>query len=254
MRVAFGVGRLTLRPAVRAFAPTSAVRAFSTPAPVDEIDEAVVIADMKKTLADSKKTVTPWAQRMITLPAQHLPENLAEVGHLEPAMPAKQRGRTVIISQKAKSSMTSGQSATHPWHIQWQHEHRWGNGLMGWTSTADPMSNVDLKFESIEDATFFCEKHGYKYDVQETPVTDEVFDKPGSQKYAHNFLPRRFEAVLTKYGKGKNAKAIFTHANGENRSHYFRPLKYHGDKETEQFGPNPDSGYGAVSPKAAATK
>ena len=55
------------------------MRAFSTPAPVDEIDEAVVIADMKKTLADSKKTVTPWAQRMITLPAQHLPENLAEV-------------------------------------------------------------------------------------------------------------------------------------------------------------------------------
>ena len=55
------------------------MRAFSTPAPVDEIDEAVVIADMKKTLAYCKKTVTPWAQRMITLPAQHLPENLAEV-------------------------------------------------------------------------------------------------------------------------------------------------------------------------------
>ena len=65
-------------------------------------------------------------------------------------------------------------------------------------------------------------------------MADEVFDKPGSQKYARNFLPRRFEAVLTKYGKGKNAKAIFAHVNGENRSHYFRPLKYHGDKEVSQ--------------------
>ena len=162
-------------------------------------------------------------------------------------MPAKQKRRTVIIKQQARSSMTSDINGTHPFHITWPNDDvggkRWTNGLMGWTSTADPMSNMDLRFESIEDAKFFCDKHGLNYDIQGTPVVDKTFDKVGTNKYAHNFLPRRHENALARFGKKQD---IFSHKNGQNASHYFRPLRYHGEREVDQYGPNPDSGYGHV--------
>lgn len=37
---------------------------------------------------------------------------------------------------------------------------------MGWTSTADPMSNVQLTFSSPEQAIKFCKKRGWKYEVR----------------------------------------------------------------------------------------
>jgi NADH dehydrogenase (ubiquinone) Fe-S protein 4 len=37
---------------------------------------------------------------------------------------------------------------------------RWSNPLMGWTSTADPMSNQVMFFDSPEQAVRFCKKMG----------------------------------------------------------------------------------------------
>lgn len=221
-------------------------RMLSTPAPVEPLDEVAAVKQMDKVLENNTKTVTPYYRAAITLPAQHLPEKISEVGALEPAMPAEQKKRTVIISQKARSSMTSGLHATHAWHVTWPNEKRWGNPLMGWTSTADPLSNMDMRFETIADATFFCEKHGLKYEVEGTPVVDKTFDKVGTNKYAHNFLSRAKENTLARFGK---KQTIFSHENGNNRSSYFRPLRYHGEREVDQYGPNPDSGYGHVPKK-----
>ena len=44
-------------------------------------------------------------------------------------------------------------------------QERWSNPLMGWTSTADPMSNVQLTFSTPEQAIKFCKKRGWKYEV-----------------------------------------------------------------------------------------
>lgn len=37
--------------------------------------------------------------------------------------------------------------------------------MMGWASTADPMSNVQLAFSTPEQAIKFCKKRGWKYEV-----------------------------------------------------------------------------------------
>lgn len=44
-------------------------------------------------------------------------------------------------------------------------QERWSNPLMGWTSTADPMSNLKMTFSSTENAIRFCKKRGWKYEV-----------------------------------------------------------------------------------------
>ena len=36
------------------------------------------------------------------------------------------------------------------------------NPLMGWTSSADPMSNVRLSFDSKEEAIAFADRNGWK--------------------------------------------------------------------------------------------
>lgn len=45
-------------------------------------------------------------------------------------------------------------------------QERWSNPLMGWTSTADPMSNMSLSFSTPEQAVRFCKKRGWKYEVR----------------------------------------------------------------------------------------
>eukprot|EP00184_Porphyridium_aerugineum_P007886 CAMPEP_0184692536 /NCGR_PEP_ID=MMETSP0313-20130426/980_1 /TAXON_ID=2792 /ORGANISM="Porphyridium aerugineum, Strain SAG 1380-2" /LENGTH=151 /DNA_ID=CAMNT_0027150373 /DNA_START=245 /DNA_END=703 /DNA_ORIENTATION=+ len=44
---------------------------------------------------------------------------------------------------------------------------RWVNPLMGWTSTADPVSNLKLQFPSKEEAIDYAKKYGYDYVVEE---------------------------------------------------------------------------------------
>lgn len=47
---------------------------------------------------------------------------------------------------------------------------RWENPLMGWTSTADPLSYVGdhaLNFDSKEAALDFCQRHGWQPTVTE---------------------------------------------------------------------------------------
>ncbi len=45
-------------------------------------------------------------------------------------------------------------------------QERWSNPLMGWTSTADPVSNVQLNFSTPDQAIKFCKKRGWKYEVR----------------------------------------------------------------------------------------
>ena len=160
------------------------------------------------------------------------PETLSECGALD-GMPEPQKKREVIISQMCKSAMTSGQGRTKPWHITWPDEERWSNPLMGWSASADPMAGVDLSFDTKDQAIHFAEKRGWAYDVK---ADIERFDDWGQNTYAHNFLPKKYENILK---RDKLKQTIFKRPQA-NASHYFRPLKYHGDDEVPQHGLNPD--------------
>uniref|UniRef100_A0A7S1TN47 NADH dehydrogenase [ubiquinone] iron-sulfur protein 4, mitochondrial n=1 Tax=Erythrolobus australicus TaxID=1077150 RepID=A0A7S1TN47_9RHOD len=54
---------------------------------------------------------------------------------------------------------------------------RWTNPLMGWTSTADPLSNTSLSFASKEEAIEYATRYGYKYTVFEPEHSKENLRK-----------------------------------------------------------------------------
>ncbi|KAK7071076.1 NADH dehydrogenase Fe-S protein subunit 4 ndufs4 [Halocaridina rubra] len=90
--------------------------------------------------------------------------------------------RRVLIKMPTKNSMQSGTNNLHRWRLSFENRERWENPLMGWSSTADPLSNVEVDFASSEDAIAFCEKNGWAWHTEEPPV------KPSRVKsYGANF-------------------------------------------------------------------
>ena len=68
------------------------------------------------------------------------------------------------------------------WKIEFDNQQRWENNLMGWASSADPVSNVLLDFASKEDAVAFAERHGWVYELE-----DPKERAPKTKSYALNF-------------------------------------------------------------------
>jgi hypothetical protein len=71
----------------------------------------------------------------------------------------------------------------------------------GWTSSADPMITVKLRFDTKEEAIEFSQKKGMNFEVQELP---KRMRSRGTNYYAHNFLPVELETKLRI--EGKNTK------------------------------------------------
>ncbi|XP_056312966.1 NADH dehydrogenase [ubiquinone] iron-sulfur protein 4, mitochondrial [Danio aesculapii] len=90
--------------------------------------------------------------------------------------------RKVRIFVPARNAMQSGVKNTHKWKIDFDTRERWENPLMGWSSTADPLSNMVLTFSTKEDAITFAEKNGWSYDITEKRVP-----KPRVKSYGANF-------------------------------------------------------------------
>ncbi|XP_076010366.1 NADH dehydrogenase [ubiquinone] iron-sulfur protein 4, mitochondrial [Genypterus blacodes] len=90
--------------------------------------------------------------------------------------------RTVHIFVAAKTAMQSGINSTKKWKMDFDTRERWENPLMGWSSTADPLSNMVLTFSSKEDAVAFAEKNGWSYDI-----TEKRTSKPRVKSYGANF-------------------------------------------------------------------
>ncbi|XP_034094393.1 NADH dehydrogenase [ubiquinone] iron-sulfur protein 4, mitochondrial [Gymnodraco acuticeps] len=89
--------------------------------------------------------------------------------------------RKVHIFVPAKTAMQSG-GHNKTWKLDFDTRERWENPLMGWSSTADPLSNMMLSFSSKEDAIAFAEKNGWSYDV-----TEKRSAKPRVKSYGANF-------------------------------------------------------------------
>ncbi|XP_066037240.1 NADH dehydrogenase [ubiquinone] iron-sulfur protein 4, mitochondrial [Chamaea fasciata] len=101
--------------------------------------------------------------------------------------------RKVHIFVPARNAMQSGANNTKKWKMEFDTRERWENPLMGWASTADPLSNMVLTFSSKEDAIAFAEKNGWSYDVEEKKMP-----KPKSKSYGANFSWSERTRVSTK--------------------------------------------------------
>ncbi|XP_043244714.1 NADH dehydrogenase [ubiquinone] iron-sulfur protein 4, mitochondrial-like [Amphibalanus amphitrite] len=101
--------------------------------------------------------------------------------------------RRVRVYQPAKNAMQSGTHKYHNWVLEFDTQERWENPLMGWASTGDPLSNVQVEFGTKEEAIEFCEKNGWDWSVDiKTPV------KPRVKSYGANFSWNKNTRTSTK--------------------------------------------------------
>ncbi|XP_013096252.1 NADH dehydrogenase [ubiquinone] iron-sulfur protein 4, mitochondrial-like [Biomphalaria glabrata] len=101
--------------------------------------------------------------------------------------------RTVRIFVPARNTMQSGTYNTRRWRMEFDSRERWENPLMGWISTGDPLSNLEVNFNSKEDAISFCEKNGWDWFVEE-----EKKPKMVKKSYGANFAWNKRTRVSTK--------------------------------------------------------
>jgi ETC complex I subunit conserved region len=94
------------------------------------------------------------------------------------------------IYQPAKNAMQSGRALTRKWVLEYLPETpRQPDPLMGWASAEDTLNEVRLRFDTLDEARAFADKHGLDYTVI-TPHRPS--EKPKS--YADNF---RYDRVRT---------------------------------------------------------
>jgi hypothetical protein len=87
------------------------------------------------------------------------------------------------IFRPAKTAMQSGRAKTRRWVLEYElPTPRRPDPLMGWSSAADTLNQVQLRFDTLEEAVAYAGKHGLAYTVIEPH--ERVF-RPKS--YADNF-------------------------------------------------------------------
>jgi hypothetical protein len=74
----------------------------------------------------------------------------------------------IRIYQPAKTAMQSGMAGTLKWVLEFPPDApRVADPIMGWTSSTDTRAQVQLTFDTKEEAVAFAEKHGLPYLVEE---------------------------------------------------------------------------------------
>jgi len=175
------------------------------------------------------------------VPAPVLPDNKSEVSALDPSyknsvyMPDG-RERMVVIKQLRARPNQNPLNPEKYWKISFDDDgavgERWKNTLMNWNSTADTYGcDPPLFFKNAEDAKYFAEKRGWKYLVNE-PVIRKM--RNDDAQYQDNFLPQAIAGKIKREG----SQCDHWKRKAAGASHYFRPLKFHGDGLVRQHGPN----------------
>lgn len=94
---------------------------------------------------------------------------------------------TARIYKPAKNAMQSGAARTREWRLDYEPEtDKIVEPLMGWTSSSDMKQQLTLTFDTKEEATSYCERHGIPYQVIEpAPVKRRI------AAYSDNFAFKR---------------------------------------------------------------
>ena len=72
------------------------------------------------------------------------------------------------IYVRRRTAMQSGKARTKQWVLEYEPEQPRGiDPLMGWTSSSDMRQQVQLEFDTSEEAVAYAEKHGIPYQVFE---------------------------------------------------------------------------------------
>jgi hypothetical protein len=87
------------------------------------------------------------------------------------------------IYRPSKTAMQSGRGQTHKWVLEFEPASRRDpDPLMGWSSAQDTLNEVHLRFDTLEEAVAFAEKHGLQY-----AIIAPHRRRPKVKSYADNF-------------------------------------------------------------------
>lgn len=93
------------------------------------------------------------------------------------------------IYRPAKTAMQSGQAKTRRWVLEFEPElARRIEPLMGWTSNADTSRQVQLHFDTREEAVAYAERYGIPHQVVDAKERRRIV-----KTYADNFAFDRKE-------------------------------------------------------------
>ncbi len=94
------------------------------------------------------------------------------------------------IYKPAKTAMQSGIARTKEWVLEFEPQlPRTIDPLMGWTGQQDPREQIQLTFDSKEEAIAYAERNGIPYILQ-----DPEPRRPVLKSYADNFRYGRIGA------------------------------------------------------------
>lgn len=197
-------GLVVRRPSAAAQLLVTSRRCFADDAIAtrDEEDQAEVkvYTTEEKVKRQRELTVTSPMNRDLFIPD----DQLAAIADGEEGVLAGSRdndaykGRVATIEKPPQHAMTSGTYKFRHWRISFDYQDGWTNHLMGWTSSADSLSQLNLKFETKEDAIKFCERQGIEYVVDE-PLKKDSFE--GEKDYGDNFLSKLAQTKIAKVGE-----------------------------------------------------
>ena len=87
------------------------------------------------------------------------------------------------IYRPAKSAMQSGRAKTRKWVFEYEPASRRDpDPLMGWSSARDTLNQVQLHFDTLDEALAYARKYGLDYTVIEPHART-----PKAKSYADNF-------------------------------------------------------------------
>jgi len=233
--------------------PSNTTTAVATPIDDDSINPNVIVEKNEVQLRTenmqqiSSSMLEPKMAWGIGKPRSDpvLPEDASEVATLDMAQiddgfisAHTGKGRKVRIRQIPKAPSQSPETTEKEWTISFQDDgasgNTWSNPLMGWVSSADPMSSnmgLQLSFSSAKDAVYFARKKGWVFEI-ERPRLRKI--RSDGATYQDVFLPQSVASDTKERGK----KCDQWHRTKAGASHYFRPPKYHGDGVVRQHGAN----------------
>jgi hypothetical protein len=87
------------------------------------------------------------------------------------------------IYQPAKTAMQSGRAQTRRWVLEYEPASRRDpDPLMGWSSAKDTLNEVQLRFDTLDEALAFAKKHSLEYTLIAAQART-----PKAKSYADNF-------------------------------------------------------------------
>ena len=96
----------------------------------------------------------------------------------------------VRIYQPAKTAMQSGRARSERWLLEFEPQaRRQVEPLMGWTSSADTLSQIRLWFDSKAEAVAYAQRKGLMYTVEEHKAR-RVVPKAYADNFRHDRLNR----------------------------------------------------------------